>query len=419
MNRSFPIPSRRAERAPRTAVAPTAGRALVALLLALGAGGVAAHESAEQVLPAQTGVKASAAVGLVSAHADEAVPAASLPGVLATGVVPQDQRDHPLEHATLQAGARWHPQWTAALGWGWHGSERAHTELAWLQWQRGAHLARAGRQTVERGAVISEAGHFDRFLQAPLATRAVFDGDWLDDGLQWRWTPDPAAESGATFDLGLWRNQRFPGSPASPASLHLHPQYRWEDLTIDAFAARAKVRARGQYLQSPSGAHTHAVPDCRVSLAQLACFDGWATLAGASLRWQPDHGPWTVSSAWLMRRESGNLYTVNGDTRYRGRTQGGWVDLQWQPASAWTTALRLERLVPTHDLSGVGATLVATDTALSATATSTRQTAMLGWSWHPAVLLALEAGREDLGQAPSRRFAAVRLSWRGSVQHAP
>ena len=390
---------------------------IVSVLAALAAAGVQAHELAEQAAPERPGVKVSAAVGLVGVHAGDRLPVAALPGVLATGIDPEDQRDHVLEHATLQAGARWHPEWSAALGLGWHGSEPAHTEQAWVQWQKAAWGARAGRQTPERGPVITEAGHFDRFLQAPLATRAVFDGDWIEEGLQGRWAN--AANARLALDAGLWRNRKFPGSIASPASVHVHPQYRTDDLVVDGFLGRGKARARGTYLQSPTGAHTHAAPDCRAGLAQLGCFDGWATLAGTSLRWQPDDGPWTLAAAWLMRRESGRLYTASGDTRYRGRTQGGWVELQWQPASAWTTSMRLERLVPRHTIEGAGATLVTDETALGNAAVSTRQTAMLGWGVQPALSLSLEAGREHLGNTTPRRFAAVRLSWRGSVQRSP
>ena len=55
-------------------------------------------------------------------------------------------------------------------------------------------------------------------LQAPLATRAVFDGDWTEDGLQWRWASGPGGRavvgSGPVAQPTLSRLAGEPGQPA-------------------------------------------------------------------------------------------------------------------------------------------------------------------------------------------------------------
>ena len=373
-----------------------------------------AHEDAHDAMaPGSPGVKLGSAVALVAVKSGNAVPAAALPGVLDTGLAPLDQAEHPLEHATLQMGGRFNPQWLTVAAFGWHGSERVHTEAAWIQWAGDAHRARLGRQTVDRGAVTNGAGHFDLYTQAPLAVRATTGGTWDDDGLQWRWSPDEAGPLQA-LDMGVWRMGTFPAGPDRPAAWHLHPQWQWGTLALDAHLSRVQVRGRGRVLAATGASHTHDTPDCTRTLVQLACFDGRATLVGASARWAPANSALALQGAWLLRDERGDLYTASGDTDYRGRTQGGWLDLQWQIQPAWRTGLRVERLSPRHTLSGPSATSVATQTGLATAASSSRSTAMLAWQAHPTLQLLAEAGTEHRGNEGTQRHAAIRMIWRAS-----
>jgi hypothetical protein len=68
---------------------------------------------------------------------------------------------------------------------------------------------RLGRDTVRMGGMIDGAGHFDRFSQAPLIKRAVFDDAWIDDGgaIAWR---RPDADGVRALELGVWRGRAFP-----------------------------------------------------------------------------------------------------------------------------------------------------------------------------------------------------------------
>lgn len=393
--------------------------AALAASAGLCAAGAWAHEAgSESPVPAQPGVKATAAAAIVGARSGSAVPPARLPGVLDTGVPAEDLRDHPLEHATLQFGARLDGTWSAAAGWGWHGTDPAHSEAAWLQWEGRHQRVRLGRQGVDRGAVLDTAGHFDRFLQAPLIVRAAFDGPWDDDGVQWRWQSDDPGAHLQVVDAGLWRAGHFPASGAHPAAgLHVHPQWQWGDTRLDAFAARLRVRHRGQALVSATGAHSHATPDCAQTLVQLACFDGTAWLYGGSVQWAPDGQAFGAQAAWMMRDERGDLYSASGNTDYRGRTQGAWIDLGYRLHADWRAAVRLERLVPTHRLADAGAALVASETGLSLAGPTSRATAMVSWQVRPSLALLTEAGRTTSAGASAQRHAAIRLVWRGALAH--
>lgn len=390
--------------------------ALADLLLA---GPARAHDDGtDDGGPAERGLQLDAAVGLAAVDGKHPVPGPMPPGVIGTGVPPEDLRDHPLEHGALGLRGRVDAQWSAALGWGWHGTDPAHVEDAWLQWQPQAQPGRwlrLGRQSVGRGAVIGRAGHLDRFLLAPFAVRAAFDGDWIEDGLQGRWKTDAAADEGfmpSTFEAGLWRAQRFPASSAEPrAALHLHPQWMRGDWQIDAFVARLDARQRGTQLVASSGAHSHATPDCSAGLTQIACFDGRVLLGGASARWAPDELPWELQGAWILREERGNLATSNGQAETRSRYQGFWVDGVWRPSDSSYLGLRLETLSPSHRLEGPGAALVAADTGLDGTGRSHGLAVAGGWQLHPQWRVAVEAGRRRLADTGSQNHVAARLLW--------
>ncbi len=133
-------------------------------------------------------------------------------------------------------------------------------------------------------------------------------------------------------------------------------------------------------------------------------------LAGASATWTTPLQGVKLTAAGIWRRESGNLYSQNGDTSYQGRTLGGWLEVLWQPRARWEFGARQEWLRSTNRVSGPGALLVATDANLLPNNPSRRFTAMAGWRPVKSVLIALEAGREHIA-GKGNTVAGLRLIW--------
>ena len=127
----------------------------------------------------------------------------------------------------------------------------------------------------------------------------------------------------------------------------------------------ANLEGRGAAVASAGAAgHSHAVPDCRLSLKQVVCFDGQSDVASASLHWASDDERWTLSAAALGRQDRGTLYSSSGDAAYRANIGGVWADVVWRVTPDWTVALRPERLTPKVTLNGVGTALLAREGGL-------------------------------------------------------
>ena len=343
---------------------------LATCMLVVGTPGwVQAHEASDSI-PDDKGFQLNTALAVHSLHADQSLPASSLPGVLDMGNTPEDQRNGYLEHAVLSAGVRWHPALGASLGVGKHGTDPWHIENAWLQWQpsvNGEWGLGAGRNRVPMGPIIDTGGHFDVFAQMPLAKRAVFEGDWVEDGLNLNWQPHRNGwlRHLQRIDLGVWNAKRFPGSEnASLAPVLRIRTNAGPHVVVDGFVSRIRAKERGSHIQRPEVGHSHAASDCGASLVQVTCFDGHVNLLGLSLDWQTPIPQVQLQAAALWRHEKGSLYGQSSTTDYQGRTQGGWMQLQWQPASRWNLALRHEWLRAHHRLRGTGASLLARDAGL-------------------------------------------------------
>jgi hypothetical protein len=380
-----------------------------------------AHEPGEGGLPEQAGWRAGADLALLLPRADARWPAAQWPGVLVNGSAPRDARGGlRLEHGTLDLGLRLSDRFGAYLAGGWHDRERGHAEAAWVQAEQagpaGHWLLRLGRDTVRLGQVIDGAGHFDRFSQAPMAKRATVNDYWLDNGLTLTWQPEDEHGNGlSSARLGLWQGRGFPGGPAGAAMPSLHLAGRWQAWNWDASAAQLRPQARGAAAQTLGAVgHVHGSLDCRDSLLQRVCFDGRSTVAGASLQWAPEQGPWAVQAATLLRHEQGSLYSTSGTADVRTKLQGGWVDAAWRARDDLGLTVRAERLIANNQLVGVGTLLLAESAGLMQAAPLSRLTAAVAWTpplrWTgmDRLTLSLEAGQERQGQA-RLNHAALRL----------
>jgi hypothetical protein len=371
-------------------------------------------------IPEQPGWRAGAAVAVAALHADEPTPEAQPRGVLGLGHAWRDRRGLRLEHASLDAGLRLHRHLGAWVALGLHDHEKPHVETAWLESEHAfgaAHERWAlgwGRRNIPLGAVLSGAGHFDRFALRPLAQRAVFEGDWQGDGLLLSWRrPEGQLLRGA--ELGVWRARSFPGAVRGPWAPTWHVALARDEWALDVFAAALQPEGRGAAAQGSEAAgseaaHSHSAPDCTASLNGVVCFDGRVSLWGASWRWAPEGGPLSVSAAGLLRRERGALYSASGDTRYQGRTAGGWLEAQWRITPEWLGALRAERVQATHSLSGAGAGTVAQEAALLPNQGGQRVAASLAYELAPGWQINTEFGRErhSSGHVP---YGLVRLLW--------
>lgn len=374
-----------------------------------------AHEAGGGGIPDTPGLRIDATAAVAAYHADTPIPAPRLGGVLGLGDTPSDQRGTQLEHATLGMGVRLLPQVGANVAVGWHGSEPGHVEAAWLQARPSADAPfaiGAGRNRVPIGTVLRNAGHLDRYGQMPLAKRATFNGDWIEDGVNATWRPhlDGPLDWLEAVDVGLWKAQRFPGSAGSDWAPVVHLRSAWSDWAVDAFYSRLRPQGRGAYVQSTTSGHVHTAPTCDASLRGIACFDGTVDLLGGSATWATPLPGVQLSGAALWRRERGALYSQNGDTRYDGKTLGGWMEALWQPSARWDFGMRQEWLQSTHDVNGPGAYAVATDANLLPNAPARRFTAMAGWRPAPGWLVALEAGHERIADR-GNTIVGLRLVW--------
>lgn len=388
--------------------------AAIAVVIALAAGSAAAH-TLDDGIPQTNGLRIDMAAVAAYLHGDSTLPAPKLAGTLGLGDTPDDQRGWRLEHGTLGAGLRVSPQLGANIAMGWHDSDPAHVEAAWMEARSGSDAELtlgAGRNRVPMGQVLTRAGHFDRYGQMPLAKRAAFNGDWIEDGINAAWRPhlQGAMSWLQGIDLGLWRARRFPGSDNAAWAPVVHASAAWTSVQADVFYSRMQPKGRGAYVQRSNSGHIHTAPQCNASLRDITCFDGTVDLAGASATWTTPLPGVQLTAAGIWRRESGSLYSQNGDTRYQGRTLGGWLEVLWQPRARWEFGARQEWLRSTNRVSGPGALLVATDANLLPNNPSRRFTAMAGWRPVKSVLIALEAGREHIA-GKGHTVAGLRLIW--------
>lgn len=384
--------------------------------VALCAGLAQAHEDEHNMPPLQPGWHMGAGLALDVAAGQDAWPVPRHEGVLLTGQTARNRRNElSLEHATVGAAARFTPWLAAQLDVGMHDRDQAHLEVArleanWQAWGQPWRL-RAGRQSPSLGGVVDGAGHFDSFAQAPLAKQAVFNETWIDDGLTLQWQ-QPTERGLQALELGAWRARAFPAGPHGPAAPSLKATAVWNHWTGHLFGAWLQPQGRGAAtVGKGTVGHTHGVPDCHQSVANLACFDGQAQVFGASLSGGSDDERWAYSAAGLWRRERGALYTQTGTAAYEGDTTGLWADvsLRWRPDL--TVALRAERLASQHMLNGPGASLVASAAGLTAAPTVHRLALALGSTRFEPVSLWLEAGAEQASGASAQPYVVLRAVW--------
>lgn len=215
---------------------------------------------------------------------------ARLGGTLDLGDTPNDLRGGHLEHATLGLGVRLLPQLGANVTMGWHGNDQRHVETAWLHAQPSADSPLslgAGRNRVPIGPVLRNAGHLERYGQMPLAKRATFNGDWIDDGINATWRPQARRCAGLAGrgGCGAVESAALPGSTGSDWAPVLHLGARWGQASVDAFYSHLRPRGAAPTMQSTTSGHVHTAPACEASLRGITCFDGQVDLLGGNATW--------------------------------------------------------------------------------------------------------------------------------------
>lgn len=390
--------------------------------LALASGAALAHGEADDALPPEPGLRLSAAAAATWLDANKELPSQRLRGFLLQGDSGTDRQGLNLEHATLGAAWRINDMLGAELTVGKHGSDPAHVESAWVQARYDSAsgdawwLLTAGRQRPALGGTLGQGGHFDRFALMPLAKQMATHGDWMDDGLQLGWRQD-TGQRRLSADVGLWAGRVFPGGDSGPVVPAVHLGWGQGPWQLDGFAAWLKPERRGSSVSATAG-HSHTAPECNAALKDVACFTGRSTLAGASVVWagaqSPMALPVTLTASGWLRDEKGSLESANGLGQYRAQNRGLWLQALWDVAPRWQTGVRLERAWTTQSITGPGASLLATETGLSAYQPASRQTVLLAWQPSDRITLSAELGREraaaDQGVGSSTvNFAALRL----------
>ncbi len=371
--------------------------------LALASGAAMAHGEADDALPADPGVRLSAAAAMTWLDANQELPSQRLRGFLLQGDAGTDRQGVNLEHATLGAAWRFNERLGAELSLGKHGSDPAHVESAWVQARHDSEggdswwLLSAGRQRPALGVAMGQGGHFDRFALMPLAKQVATHGDWMDDGLQLGWRQD-SGQHRLSADVGLWAGRVFPGGDGGPVVPTVHLGWGQGPWQVDGFAAWLQPERRGSSISANAG-HSHTAPECNAALKDVACFTGRSTLAGASVVWagaQSKMGwPLTLTATGWLRHEAGSLESANGLAQYQAQNRGLWLQALWEFAPNWHTGVRLERAWADQSLIGPGASLLAAETGLSANRPARRLGALLSWSLRPGSRLSLEWGRDQ------------------------
>jgi hypothetical protein len=308
---------------------------------------------------------------------------------------------------------------TLQLAWGWHDQDPAHVEAAWVhtRWQNhdATWLLGAGRKTLPMGPVLTQGGHLDRFAAMPLVKRVVLADDWIDDGAALTWQNQSAHVEDEqlrieSLTLGLWRAKDFPGGAGANVAPSVHVAMSLWSLRLDAFGISVRPTARGSYSQNERAAHTHETPDCSRSLVGIVCFDGRSDVGGVSVIWPSPLPHVQLQAAGLLRRDRGQLYSLNGKANYRGTTGGGWVDAVWAFYPGWSAGLRWDTVRGVQTLDGDGALLVATDAGLLNNQAHQRWSASLVYQATAALKFSAEAGQELHGNE-QQPFALLRLLW--------
>lgn len=380
-----------------------------------------AHGLGEQAIPDSPGIRVGAAAAFSSYDADDHLPWRQLPGVVLTGLPGEDRTDARLEHGTVEVGWRINEVFGASAAMGWHGDGDSHWEVAWLTaglpWPGGDWTLGVGRRHVPMGPVLDAAGNFDRFGLMPLAKRAAVNDDWIEDGANLRWVGH--GQVPVEVDLGLWSGKPFPGDGNTSIYPQLHVGADLGALRLDGFLARVSADGRGTDVRrTDEGGHSHGAPSCNDLLAQVVCFDGDTDLAGASVRWSMDTVPLDFMVGALYRRDQGDLYSISANSRYLGRTMGGWLEAVWSFRPDWTGAMRLEGMEGRNTLRGHGASLMALELGLlPEPGLNKRATMTLAWAPVASLSVAAEAGREwnDLA---GNDFVGMRLIWRDELRYA-
>jgi hypothetical protein len=389
---------------------------MLAAALALPHMAAIGHEAGMGGLPEQPGFYLNAGAALSLAHAQEPWPAVRLPGVLTRGTTPVDRRGGALEHATLGLGLRLHEHLGGLLVAGWHDTDPAHLEAAWLQAEAETDQHQfklgAGRHRLPMGTVLESGGHYDRHAAMPLAKRAVLDDDWIDTGVNLHWERDADAADfwPVQMDVGLWKARSFPGGDGARPAPALHVQWAWGPVLIDGFMASVSPSGRGGYIQNSTSGHTHEQPDCSGDLLAIFCFDGHSEILGGSINWALPIADLRMEAAGLLRRDRGQLFSRASSADYRGSTGGGWLDLIWPISRRITLSARGEFVRGVHTLNGVGALAVAQDAGLMGNTSIQRGALAASYAFGHDTRISVELGDERIGPNDNP-YALIRLVW--------
>lgn len=379
------------------------------LLLAMGSLTAQAHETAPDAGHTLTPILT---VGARYLDSDLPWPGARLPGVLESGSQAAWKQGLAEDYADIGVQADWR-QWRAMLKGSWHGPDGGNDfsiEQAWVQRSVAAgedrELAvRAGRSQVPFGLLNREHAHNHDFGIAPLVYRAAIGDGWRDDGLNARldW------ESGWFAGGGLYAGDSFPGASASGPGAALL-QGGWEQDDAKLMVSFARLEADGRPTKSTSLiGHSHGQSVCHAPVANEVCLEGRSELVSLAGVWTSRQWPVSLDGEAWIKRETGDLFSTNGNAEYKGTVEGGWVTAHWTFCTGWQAMLRGEGMTASHRLNGPGSALVANEAGLG-NADNTLTRVGLGLNWRPDSIqrISLEVHQEDTGAAKANLIFLTR-----------
>jgi hypothetical protein len=338
-------------------------------------------------------------LGLQSLHADDPWPIARLPGVLESGSPYLDDRGERIGYVEFGLNARLPHGLTVELSAGQHEEDGdIELESAWLKGdttlREHALGYQIGRQYLPLGWLNLEHHHSRMFGIDPVAARAVLNGSWRADGLR----ADIDLGNDWQLGAGIWVNDRFPGAPSNtPRLAHVRIAHQYGDWQFESGYAHTKASGRALTTVA-NGQHTHNLPSCDTLDANRVCFIGDVDVVNLSTRWAAQDSPWWVGAEWFAKWDRGHLDSLFGTPDYRGRVNGGWIDLGRTLPHNLEVIFRLEQAVATHDLNGVNSGLVANQAGIGVSDEKLNGVG-IALNWHPkhGHLISGEWHRADYG----------------------
>jgi len=311
-----------------------------------------------------------------------------------------------LFHGEWQVQADLDKQLAASMILSSHSAEAIELEELWLQPYLGHHWQmRLGRQAYNIGLHNQLHSHDLRFIDENLPEQVFLGGQYRDDGLELRWSPD-------NNELSVWlaRGAQFPAqhdqNSATPAAMGSSYRYQWLG-SNSRFSLKAGISYfnASQRNQQDDASHSH-------SNNSPLIFDGNSYLYNVGGQWQWLSLGWDWQ--WMLRDEEGELIDEQQFTaQYQSLNHGLWSEWYWQ----WPTlelALRYERLKSDNQLTNLSQDNLNFSSGLNAQSHNPqRLSTIINWQVTAQQMLRLQMSYD---QTQKQEETALWLMYQGALK---